>query len=132
MKTAGMFLCGAVFGIVAILAACSSGNSTTASSSTASSSTTANTSVVSTSSATASPEAKALYVANCAPCHGDKQQGVSGLGPALTPQQLGGKADADIRAVIANGKPGTVMSAWSGRLTSQQIDALVTFMKTAP
>lgn len=127
MKSARMFLCGIVLASAAILAACSSGSSTPASSST-----TASTSITSTSSATASPEAKALYATNCALCHGDKRQGMSGFGPALTPQQLGGKADADIRAVIANGKSGTVMSAWTGRLTSQQIDALVTLMKTAP
>ncbi len=33
-------------------------------------------------------DAGALYEANCVPCHGANRQGISELGPNLTPQSL--------------------------------------------
>jgi cytochrome c oxidase cbb3-type subunit 2 len=38
--------------------------------------------------------------------------------------------DANIRAVIADGMPGTAMPAWKTKLTGAEIDALVAYLKT--
>ncbi|MBI2328357.1 MAG: c-type cytochrome [Chloroflexi bacterium] len=37
---------------------------------------------------TSAIDAAKLFATNCAVCHGEKRQGVSGLGPALTPTSL--------------------------------------------
>ncbi len=75
-------------------------------------------------------DARAIFAANCAPCHGINRQGVSGLGPALTPASLGAKTDAQIKDTIAKGKAGTAMQGFEGRLTAGQIEALARYVKT--
>ena len=78
-------------------------------------------------------DAAKIYSTNCAPCHGGNRQGVSGLGLPLTPESLGTQSDTEIRDIIANGKPNTTMIAWKDSLSSEEIDALVQFIKnTSP
>lgn len=74
-------------------------------------------------------DAAGLYAGNCAVCHGASRQGVASLGPALTPQRLGGVADGALRDTVTNGRPGTSMQSFKGRLSPQEIDALVQFTK---
>lgn len=74
-----------------------------------------------------------LYGTDCASCHGPDGEG--GIGPALNSQQFLASADDDqIRALIAVGIPGSLMSAYSldfgGPLTSEQIDALTVFIRS--
>ncbi len=77
--------------------------------------------------------ANELYVTNCAACHRANRQGVSGLGPALTPQSLAERSDPTIRETISEGRPGTNMPPWKGTLSAEEIDALIQFIKyTAP
>jgi cytochrome c oxidase cbb3-type subunit 3/ubiquinol-cytochrome c reductase cytochrome c subunit len=69
-----------------------------------------------------------LYRANCAGCHG--AEGAHGPAIALAdPVYLAIADDDTIRSTIANGRPGTAMSAFSqhegGMLTDQQIDSIV-------
>lgn len=73
--------------------------------------------------------AEELYGASCEACHGAVRQGVSGLAPALTPDSLAASSDADIRDAIADGVPGTAMPPFKGRLTSDEIDALLQLIK---
>lgn len=84
----------------------------------------------------ATPPAKAageLYTTSCAGCHGRKRQGISGLAPALTPESLAGMSDAEIRDAILKGRAGTTMPAFKDRLTPEEIDALLQFIKpTSP
>lgn len=78
-------------------------------------------------------EAPKLYANNCAVCHGEKRQGVSGLGPALTSVSLAKLSDAEVRSTILKGKSNTSMSGFDGRLSSEEIEALVQFIKrTSP
>lgn len=70
---------------------------------------------------------------NCASCHGLNGEG--GVGPALNSKQfLQAATDSQMELLIAVGIPGTQMSAFSqdhaGPLTSEQIKAVVTFMRS--
>jgi mono/diheme cytochrome c family protein len=69
-----------------------------------------------------------LYGANCAGCHG--AGGTHGPAMALAdPLYLTIADDSTLRSTIANGRPGTAMSAFSqkegGTLTDEQIDSIV-------
>jgi cytochrome c oxidase cbb3-type subunit 3 len=58
-------------------------------------------------------EGRALFLANCGPCHGLAARG--GRGPALVGRQLvHGSSDKDILTVIHDGIPGTTMPAFNG------------------
>ena len=80
----------------------------------------------------AATKASDLFAARCAACHGANRQGISGLGPALVPQRLAGRSDAELRDTIMNGRPGTAMPPWKGILTQQDIEAIVQFIKNTP
>lgn len=75
-------------------------------------------------------DAAKLFATNCAVCHGEKRQGVSGLGPALTPISLAKLSDAEIGDTILKGRPNTVMAGFRGRLSTKEIDALIQFIKS--
>ena len=78
-------------------------------------------------------DASALYEANCVSCHGANRQGVSGLGPTLTPQSLAELSDTEIGDTILNGRLGTAMTGFKGRLNQEEIDALIQLSKyTSP
>ncbi|MDP3879485.1 MAG: cytochrome c [Dehalococcoidales bacterium] len=79
------------------------------------------------------PDGASLYSANCASCHGESRQGVYGSGGALTPDSLGVRSDAAVKETIVEGIPYTNMPAWKTRLSPEEIDALLQFIKyTAP
>lgn len=78
-------------------------------------------------------DAKALYVANCVVCHGANRQGVTGLGKPLTPESLAALSDDTIRDTTLKGKPNTAMAGFEGRLSVDEINALIQLIKyTAP
>jgi mono/diheme cytochrome c family protein len=55
------------------------------------------------------------------------------LGPALTPDSLATLSDTEIKDTISNGRVDTVMPPWKDTLSSEEIDALVQFIKyTSP
>ena len=71
---------------------------------------------------------QSVYINNCATCHGSKGEG--GIGP-----KLGGGAVAsrfpnvsDEILVVTSGRDG--MPAWSGRLTADEIKAVVEYTRT--
>ncbi|MBN1284595.1 MAG: c-type cytochrome [Anaerolineae bacterium] len=72
----------------------------------------------------------ALYGQKCASCHGENGKG------ALVGPDLAGNADLaemsaeDIHAIIANGVEGTAMVSFSGALTAEEIDQLVTLIQS--
>jgi mono/diheme cytochrome c family protein len=71
-----------------------------------------------------------FYGANCAACHGARRQG--GIGPPLVPSRLI-ESDEFYFEVIANGRPGTAMPAWSQLgLSSADTTALIAFLRTEP
>lgn len=77
-----------------------------------------------------------LYSVACGHCHGPEGQGTP-MAPALNVQNfLTDTNDQAIKAIISQGVPDTRMPAWGGRLTDDQLNALVSFIRawepTAP
>jgi len=69
---------------------------------------------------------KRFFAQNCSACHGTQREGRVGL--ALTPDRLT-QDDAFYAETIANGRSGTAMPAWSSKLDTGDIDALVHWLK---
>lgn len=73
---------------------------------------------------------EALFNIACAQCHGSAGQG-SPMAPALNVQSfLTATNDQAIKAIISNGVPNTRMPAWGGRLNDEQLNALVSFLRS--
>jgi mono/diheme cytochrome c family protein len=70
------------------------------------------------------------YRQHCAGCHGQDRLG--GSGPALLPGNLGRLRAADAAKVIRAGRPATQMPPFGQLLSSEEIDALVKEIYTAP
>lgn len=80
---------------------------------------------------------RAVFVTNCATCHGEdgRGNGPAAVGLEPPPADLtdgtwttGDGSLAAIRNVIENGSPGTAMIAWKGTLTDTQIAALADYV----
>jgi cytochrome c oxidase cbb3-type subunit III len=70
-----------------------------------------------------------LYSLHCIKCHGD--QGVRSSAIHLAnPQFLATATDSFIRYAIINGRPGTPMEAFGGKLKPPEVDALVSFVRS--
>ncbi len=74
-------------------------------------------------------DANAIYGTTCIGCHGPDREGVTGLGLPLTPEALASQSDAELRGIITNGKSDTAMQPYKGSLSSDEINALVQFIK---
>jgi len=80
----------------------------------------------------------AFYAAECAFCHGAAGAGDGPAGAMLTPRPTSFASaaywkSADRKAlakVIAEGRAGTAMMAFSSKLSAPQIDALVTHLES--
>jgi mono/diheme cytochrome c family protein len=72
---------------------------------------------------------EAVFSAACQPCHG--ADGAGGIGPKLKPNAfVGSSSDAQVRQVIENGRPGTAMPAWKGKLSPEDTDAAVALLRS--
>ncbi|HCC61688.1 MAG TPA: cytochrome C oxidase Cbb3, partial [Pseudomonas sp.] len=71
-------------------------------------------------------QAGVLYEQHCQSCHGVNRLG--GAGPALLPESLSRIKPDEARAVIHNGRPASQMAAFGDRLSSAQIDGLVSYL----
>jgi cytochrome c oxidase cbb3-type subunit III len=77
-------------------------------------------------------EAAGLFQSNCSMCHGMDGKGYPAIHtPDFTsPKWQAGQSDAQITAAIANGVKGTSMPAWKGKLSTEQIHALVLYVRS--
>jgi len=76
-----------------------------------------------------SPQAVTLYSQNCTACHGATGDG-SGIAPPLNSSALRARMTTDaLITTITNGRPGTRMPAWGGRLRQDDIAALATLIR---
>ena len=73
-------------------------------------------------------DAAAVYVGLCAQCHGPSGEG--GIGPAFDAAWQSAMPDSEIFNAINLGHPATAMVAWGEVLGSQQIEDLVTYIRT--
>jgi mono/diheme cytochrome c family protein len=73
-----------------------------------------------------------LYAAECAICHGLNREGIGGFAPALTALSLSSRTDAEVKAAIVDGIPGTAMPPFKGRFTDEEIEVLLQFTKYGP
>ncbi len=75
-------------------------------------------------------DAKALFGLRCAPCHGDKAQGV--IGPNLTDNAWihGSGSLSDIFTVISEGVLAKGMPAWNRQLSPIEVRKLAAFVGT--
>jgi mono/diheme cytochrome c family protein len=70
-----------------------------------------------------------VFAANCAACHGPDAAGGS-VGPTLISAELKAQPDDFFRQTILNGRSGTVMPAWQGRLSEQEIEDVIAFLRS--
>lgn len=83
-------------------------------------------------------QGKLLYAHNCIVCHGERGQGSTlPIGGGAPPKNLSSpQARAELSrermiASVSNGRPGTAMAAFSGRLSAQEIEAVVDYVRAA-
>lgn len=81
---------------------------------------------------------KILYAHNCAVCHGERGQGSTHpFGDQVPPRDLASpQARAELSrgsmiASVTNGRPGTAMTAFAGRLPPPDIEAVVDYVRAA-
>jgi mono/diheme cytochrome c family protein len=75
----------------------------------------------------------AIYKAKCATCHGPDGTGLTSMGKAMKLRDLGTadvqkQTDKELFTLTADGKG--KMPAYKGKLSDEEINALVTFMRT--
>ena len=70
----------------------------------------------------------AIYAERCFSCHGDAQ--TRGEAPSLAnPQFRAAATDSFVRYAVANGRPGTKMEAFAGKLTGAELDAVAGYVR---
>ena len=70
-----------------------------------------------------------IYTRECKKCHGDQSTRVNAVHLA-NPQFLAAASDAFIRYAIAAGRPGTPMESFVSKLSAQDIDNVVAYVRT--
>jgi len=71
-----------------------------------------------------------IYAENCAACHGDGAGTL--ITPALDSADLRARPADELESLIRNGVPGTLMAAWEGKLSNQEITAVLTLLYRWP
>lgn len=82
------------------------------------------------------PTAELIYKDECSVCHGDRGDGRSRASNSLVPPprnlaEAGEMTREYMIAVVAEGKPGTAMAPWKTRLSPQQIEMVVDYVRNA-
>ena len=80
---------------------------------------------------------KALYRQSCGHCHGLEGKGDGEMGGYLNPppanlasEQTQSQSDADLKAVIMNGRSGTAMVGFEGALDEAQFADLLAYLRS--
>jgi mono/diheme cytochrome c family protein len=78
-------------------------------------------------SAEPSEQVPQLFIANCAPCHGDQGQG--GLGPSLHANPfVQTQTDDGLKAFLLAGRDDTAMPGFQGRLSEEQLASIIALL----
>lgn len=79
-------------------------------------------------------QGKVIYETYCRNCHGSTGKGDGPIGRALVPRAADltatVKSDAELLHIIQGGKPGTAMPAWKGELSSDDMRAVLTYIRS--
>ena len=80
------------------------------------------------------PTDEMIYKDNCSVCHGDKGDGRSRASNGLVPPPRNFTEAGELMReymifTVANGKPGTAMTAWKTRLSPDQIEGVVDYVR---
>lgn len=70
-----------------------------------------------------------LFAQNCAVCHGEAAEG-GAVGPTLVSAEVKAKDDDYYRQTLASGIAGTAMPAWEDRLSAQDIEDIIAFLRS--
>jgi mono/diheme cytochrome c family protein len=83
------------------------------------------------STASAADDSADLFKQKCAMCHGENGAG-KGKVPALSSAEVQQKSDADFKTALETGMKNDkgMMPGYSGKLTPEQIDGLVKYMRS--
>jgi len=76
-------------------------------------------------------DAATLFKQKCASCHGPDGKGKTKMGEKMGAKDLTGikASEAEVQATITNGKPGTKMLAYKGKISDEEIKALAAYVK---
>src|SRR5690349_2448941 len=82
--------------------------------------------------AAAEPNGSAIFKEHCAVCHGDDGKGKAAIG---TPDFTAAKTqssltDEQIVMTINDGRKGTIMPAWKGTLSAEEIAAVASYVRS--
>jgi cytochrome c oxidase cbb3-type subunit 3 len=72
---------------------------------------------------------EAIYTLKCAQCHGTEQQRATAV-HLFNPVLLDQASDQYLYYAVANGRPGTPMEGWRGKLTEEQIGDVVVYLRS--
>ena len=77
-------------------------------------------------------EGDAVFKARCTACHGSDGKGKTAIGtPDFTSAKtLSGMSDGDVIDTITNGRKGTIMPAWKGKLSDEEITAVAAYLRS--
>ena len=83
-------------------------------------------------SALAAADGDAVFKGRCTPCHGSDGKGKAAIGtPDFTsPKTQSGLSDADMIDTITNGRKGTIMPSWKGKLSDEEIAAVAAYVRS--
>jgi mono/diheme cytochrome c family protein len=70
-----------------------------------------------------------VFTQNCSSCHGPDAAG-GALGPTLVSANVGANDDEFFRETISNGRAGTAMPPWGGLLSAQEIEDVISFLRS--
>lgn len=73
-----------------------------------------------------------VFKARCTRCHGGDGKGNSAIGtPDFTSAKtLSSLSDADVIETITNGRKGTIMPSWKGKLSDEEIAAVAAYVRS--
>ena len=77
-------------------------------------------------------DGEAVFKARCTRCHGEDGKGKTKANPPdLTdPKVQASLSDADIVNTITNGRKGTLMLGWKGKLSDEEISAVAAYVRS--